>query len=293
MATTHHIDASYLKVSESKGTKGYFLIEPPLDEAASLMTAPVNTGVLAMAVNGKKADKYGNIILDVSAITQILTTIAGNPSLFELLCSIISSCVNACGTPTFLTAVASDGTLVITFTEPVPAPTNGYIVKYRIKGSADAYTTVTSSTSPINITVADGVDYEGTIQSDCDGSVSPEIVFSTDNFPSNGLFINNALTSPGSFINSVTSSPAWYILSSGAFPFGVGEIGEGSHGLFSGTIEVATFLTEQAHVEIYIEGVLTYCQGTESLGAVTFTFPSASIPTSGDVEIRLASGPNC
>lgn len=293
MPTTHHIDASFLRLSESKGTKGYFLLEPPANEGASLMTAPVNTGVITMAVNGTKADKYGNIVLDAPAITQILTTIAGNPTLFNLLCSMVSSCTATCGVPTSVTSTVASGTLTVTFTEPIPVAANGYILKYRVKGAGGAYTTVTGATSPITATVADGLDYEGVIQSDCGGSTSPEIPFVTNDFPSNGFFINNALTTPGSFINSVTSSPVWYFLSSGAFPFGAGESGEGQHGLFSGTIEVATFLVEQAHVEIYIEGVLTYCQGSEATGAVTFTFPAATIPTSGDIEIRLTSGPSC
>lgn len=62
-------------------------------------------------------------------------------------------------------------TLRVTFAAASPAPANGYLIRYRKAGSADPYSTVNTLTSPVDITVADGFSYEGTISSDCGGGV--------------------------------------------------------------------------------------------------------------------------
>lgn len=62
-------------------------------------------------------------------------------------------------------------TLRITFTAASPAPANGYKISYRKAGSADAWSTVNTATSPVDITVQDGFNYTGNIVSDCGGGV--------------------------------------------------------------------------------------------------------------------------
>lgn len=59
-------------------------------------------------------------------------------------------------------------TLTISFTPPSPVPANGYVVKYRVKGTTGAYTSTTVSGSPAVITgLAADTSYEGTIESYC------------------------------------------------------------------------------------------------------------------------------
>jgi hypothetical protein len=62
-------------------------------------------------------------------------------------------------------------TLRITFAAASPAPSNGYLIRYRKAGSADTYSTVSTGVSPTDITVPDGFSYEGFISSDCGGGV--------------------------------------------------------------------------------------------------------------------------
>jgi hypothetical protein len=74
-------------------------------------------------------------------------------------------------------------TLSISFTEPTPAPANGYEVLYRVAGSGSAYTSQLGASSPINITgVSLTSDYEGTIKAICDGELgvySAEVPWTT------------------------------------------------------------------------------------------------------------------
>lgn len=73
-------------------------------------------------------------------------------------------------------------TLRITFTGPTPAPSNGYRISYRKAGTADPYQIFTAVSSPAEITVEDGFDYEGIVQSDCGaGNFSTTDTFLTDN----------------------------------------------------------------------------------------------------------------
>lgn len=72
-------------------------------------------------------------------------------------------------------------TLRISFVAASPAPANGYKISYRKKGSADAWSTVNTATSPVDITVQDGFSYEGNIASDCGGGVfSTSVSFDAD-----------------------------------------------------------------------------------------------------------------
>lgn len=67
------------------------------------------------------------------------------------------------------------------YPNPATPPENGWIVKYRQKGSSGLYQTINSSTYPIEI-MADfpaGTLFEGTLQSDCDGIISPAINWET------------------------------------------------------------------------------------------------------------------
>ena len=77
-------------------------------------------------------------------------------------------------------------TLSISFTPPSPVPADGYRVKYRPFGSSGAYTTVMPfpTASPVLIAGLDGsiLQWEGTIESDCDGTFSTIATFSTDTF---------------------------------------------------------------------------------------------------------------
>lgn len=75
------------------------------------------------------------------------------------------------------------GNLNIFFTVSSPAPTNGYLIKYRRVGTVP-YTTVSpnQTVSPAVITgVNSTFSYEGTVQSDCSNGVySPPSVFTVD-----------------------------------------------------------------------------------------------------------------
>lgn len=75
-------------------------------------------------------------------------------------------------------------TLTITFNEP-PGIT-GYIVKYRVKGTIGAYTTIfpNPTTSPVVITgLLAATEYEGTITSNCVGEFNTETDFNSCNCP--------------------------------------------------------------------------------------------------------------
>lgn len=68
--------------------------------------------------------------------------------------------------------------LTIEFDIPSPPSTNGYIIKYRPKGSTLPYNTVHATTSPVVITDIEKKDYEGIIQSDCgDGTFGSSTPF--------------------------------------------------------------------------------------------------------------------
>jgi fibronectin type 3 domain-containing protein len=80
--------------------------------------------------------------------------------------------------------------LIITFNEPVPAPSLGYLVKYREKGTV-MYTTLSPnpSSSPVTITVPSGKNWEGTVQAVCDdSSLSMPQSFSVDTPPTGGEY---------------------------------------------------------------------------------------------------------
>lgn len=69
-------------------------------------------------------------------------------------------------------------TLRITFTPTSPAPANGYTIAYRKEGTGAAYTTVNTSSSPVDITVDDGWSYEGYIRANCaNGATSVSVDF--------------------------------------------------------------------------------------------------------------------
>ena len=73
-------------------------------------------------------------------------------------------------------------TLTINFTPPSPVPFNGYIVKYRVKGSGGSYTQVSPNptSSPVTITgLTASTNYEGSVQSDCSGIMSTVVTFVT------------------------------------------------------------------------------------------------------------------
>lgn len=78
----------------------------------------------------------------------------------------------------------------ITFTEHNPAPAFGYVVKYREVGTL-LYTTVTPNptSSPVDITVLDGKNWEGTVQAHCDNStISPAANWTANTPPSGPTF---------------------------------------------------------------------------------------------------------
>src|SRR5665647_3392049 len=77
-------------------------------------------------------------------------------------------------------------TLTLTFTPASPAPANGYVVRYRIKGSLGAYTTVNPNPtgSPVIITgLLAGTEYEGDLGADCGYGFSGILTFSTCTCP--------------------------------------------------------------------------------------------------------------
>lgn len=74
-------------------------------------------------------------------------------------------------------------TLILNFVAASPAPAGGYLVKYREVGTL-TYNTVTSASIPIQISVPDGKNWEGTIQSICSPtSKSPEKAWNINDTP--------------------------------------------------------------------------------------------------------------
>lgn len=70
-------------------------------------------------------------------------------------------------------------TVTVTFIPPVPVPSGGYRVKWRVKGTS-SYTTATGpfTSSPIILTnIPACEDIEGTIENDCGGTYSNPVVF--------------------------------------------------------------------------------------------------------------------
>lgn len=67
-------------------------------------------------------------------------------------------------------------TITITFTPASPAPTDGYVLKYREVG-VSSWTTVgpNPTGSPVSIPVPEGKSWEGTIQSDCGTGLSSTV----------------------------------------------------------------------------------------------------------------------
>jgi hypothetical protein len=77
-------------------------------------------------------------------------------------------------------------TLTINFTEVIPNPINGYIIKYRVKGSGVSYTTLSPNrpNSPVVIMgLPSSTEYEGTIASDCGSLISNVATFNTCTCP--------------------------------------------------------------------------------------------------------------
>lgn len=73
-------------------------------------------------------------------------------------------------------------TLSISFTPPAPPPADGYSVKYREVGTG-TWNNVTPNptSSPVNITVANNKQWEGTVSSQCSESLqSSEVSFTVD-----------------------------------------------------------------------------------------------------------------
>lgn len=70
-------------------------------------------------------------------------------------------------------------TLTLDFTPPSTPPANGYVVKYRVKGTTGPYTTVTPNRTTVPIVITGLVahtNYEGVIQSDCGGGLTSTVV---------------------------------------------------------------------------------------------------------------------
>lgn len=63
--------------------------------------------------------------------------------------------------------------LIVTFTDLVPAPLNGYLVKYRVRGTTDAFTQLTPNptSSPATIpNLMSSTEYEGDITAQCESA---------------------------------------------------------------------------------------------------------------------------
>ncbi|HEY4062331.1 MAG TPA: fibronectin type III domain-containing protein [Puia sp.] len=74
--------------------------------------------------------------------------------------------------------------LTISFTPSDPAPADGYVVNYRIKGSSDPFTTVlpAPTSSPVVIPgLSEATNYEGTISANCGYGLSTIVNFQSNN----------------------------------------------------------------------------------------------------------------
>lgn len=95
-------------------------------------------------------------------------------------------------------------TLRVIFTPASPAPAIGYIISYRRVGTGDSYSSVTSKTSPVDITVIDGYAYEGFIRSDCGGGkYSNNVPFSVA-LPINSCYIYTFTNTGTSLTKSIS-----------------------------------------------------------------------------------------
>ena len=119
------------------------------------------------------------------------------------------------------------GNLKIYFTESDPAPTNGYLVRYRKVGDA-VYTTLSPSPMASPATVLNTtplVSYEGTIQSDCSNGVySSPAVFTVNPCVGDNIKVIGEECETGARVNiSSTDNGAgtwnctyWYVFSDGS-----------------------------------------------------------------------------
>jgi hypothetical protein len=75
-------------------------------------------------------------------------------------------------------------TLFIQSNNPSTLPDGGYQISYRPKGSTQPYYVIKPTSLPVHIAtnIIKNVDYEGFVQSICNGSPSKSKVFSTSNF---------------------------------------------------------------------------------------------------------------
>jgi hypothetical protein len=113
-------------------------------------------------------------------------------------------------------------TVTVTFIPPAPAPSGGYRVKWRVKGTS-SYTTATGpfTSSPIVLTnIPACEDIEGTIENDCGGSYSNPVAFSASKVATMvcGTTVSRSNTSTQSYIYpkelidlSGTTSPTIYL----------------------------------------------------------------------------------
>jgi hypothetical protein len=238
------------------------------------------------------------ILNDPNFITALTQAILNNPAAKALLCSELEACLNptgsTCNAPiitdatTMISSTGGTVVLTITYTDASPLPDDGYLVFYRKFGSLGAYTSAgpfPNSSSPIIIPGLSPSDYEGYVESDCDGSFSSGATFVTNDYYN--VDITNDL--PNLVITNVTGIGGFTF--SGPVP--VGGRDTGVHTAFTAIIQVTTtgIAAITGNLALVRNGIVIDCINIPSSttpGVLTFT--SQTFVGTDLIQIELNTG---
>ena len=194
----------------------------------------------------------------------------------------------------------------VVFDPAIPAPANGYRLRYRIQGSNAAWITLTSATSPIVVTgLVDGATYEAFLDADCGGGTfsyppvpltflppgDTTTTSSTSTTTTQYTNVSVQSTLAGTTVTNVTgiSGFTW----SGG-PMGPGSERTGLHNAFTGTVSVVITGPPilAGNIVLKKNGVVLQCinLGTGLTYPYTATFVSHSFTATDLLEIDLNTG---
>lgn len=178
----------------------------------------------------------------------------------------------------------ASSTLTVSFTPPATAPALGYVVLYRPVGSS-AYTQVgpNPTTGPVVIPVTPGIDYEGTIQSECSSTF-----FSTPPTPFTAVAPSGVMSVSVAYGMTVTG------ISGTAIPAISYPVSSGTATAnFKGTIPVQSIQVTlsgtpvtTSKIDLYVNSVLMSCTNITGAGTYYLNISTAiSSPTTFMVAI--------
>lgn len=220
------------------------------------------------------SDVFSNLLPNTTYQANIVLHIQGS-ILYTLTCpktNITTIAAEVCDPITELLVAFGEGgspSLEFTWTEPSPAPTNGYILYFRPVGSSAAYTQQAISSGEAGVTITgilSNTDYEGYIVSVCDAcctlpnplcnNYSVHVPFETNDY---NVIIGN------SYYNTltITGVTAGIGFSYSGVGVAYNETYHGHHEPLSHTIDITvagdSTVSGNGHINILVNGTIVDC----------------------------------